>query len=226
MNIHEYQAKELLRGYGVAVLEGHVAWTPEEAEQAAAKLPGPIYVVKSQIHAGGRGAGKFEGDPAGKGGVRLAKSPGRGARGGRGDDRQRCWSPSRPARPAAGSAGSMWRRAATSSASCISRCWSTATPAASRSWLSTEGGMEIEHVAETQPEKILRAAIDPATGISGFHARKLAFGLGLEGKQVGAFSRFVDGDVQGVHRARLRDRRDQPAGRDRRAARWWRSMPR
>ncbi len=74
MNIHEYQAKELLRGYGVAVLEGHVAWTPEEAVQAAAKLPGPVYVIKSQIHAGGRGAGKFLGDPNGKGGVRLAKS--------------------------------------------------------------------------------------------------------------------------------------------------------
>ncbi len=74
MNIHEYQAKDLLRGYGVAVLEGHVAWTPEEAEQAASKLPGPVYVVKSQIHAGGRGAGRFQDDPGGKGGVRLAKS--------------------------------------------------------------------------------------------------------------------------------------------------------
>src|SRR4051812_43215709 len=75
MNIHEYQGKELLRRYGVAVLDGHVAWTPEEAEAAARKLPGPVYVVKSQIHAGGRGAGHFEGDPSGKGGVRLAKSP-------------------------------------------------------------------------------------------------------------------------------------------------------
>jgi succinyl-CoA synthetase beta subunit len=75
MNIHEYQGKELLKKYGVAVLEGHVAWTPEEAEAAAAKLPGPVYVVKSQIHAGGRGAGRFEDDPNGKGGVRLAKSP-------------------------------------------------------------------------------------------------------------------------------------------------------
>ena len=74
MNIHEYQAKELLKGYGVAVLEGHVAWTPEEAAAAAAKLPGPVYVVKSQIHAGGRGAGRFADDPNGKGGVRLARS--------------------------------------------------------------------------------------------------------------------------------------------------------
>src|ERR1700709_2116739 len=75
MNIHEYQGKELLKRYGVTVLDGYVAWTPDEAEAAAAKLPGPIYVVKSQIHAGGRGAGRFADDPNGKGGVRLAKSP-------------------------------------------------------------------------------------------------------------------------------------------------------
>src|SRR3978361_596670 len=70
MNIHEYQGKELLKRYGVTVLEGHVAWTPEEAEAAAAKLPGPVYVVKSQIHAGGRGAGRLAHHPNGKGGVR------------------------------------------------------------------------------------------------------------------------------------------------------------
>src|SRR6201992_3978323 len=75
MNIHEYQAKELLKRFGVSVLDGHVAWTPEEAEATTAKLPGPVYVVKSQIHAGGRGAGRFADDPNGKGGVRLARSP-------------------------------------------------------------------------------------------------------------------------------------------------------
>src|SRR5450759_2347597 len=75
MNIHEYQAKELLKRHGVAVLDGYIAWTPEEAEAAAGKLPGPVYVVKSQIHAGGRGAGRFADDPNGKGGVRLARSP-------------------------------------------------------------------------------------------------------------------------------------------------------
>src|SRR3954447_2344525 len=74
MNIHEYQAKELLKQYGVAVPEGHVAWTPDEAVEAARKLPGPVYVVKAQIHAGGRGAGRFADDPDGKGGVRLARS--------------------------------------------------------------------------------------------------------------------------------------------------------
>src|SRR5947209_9131184 len=75
MNIHEYQAKELLKDYGVPVLEGRVAWTPEDAEQAAKALPGRVYVVKSQIHAGGRGAGHFPDDPGGKGGVRVTRSP-------------------------------------------------------------------------------------------------------------------------------------------------------
>src|SRR6476469_1974347 len=75
MNIHEYQAKDLLKRHGVAVPDGYVAWTPDEAVAAAAKLPGPVYVVKSQIHAGGRGAGRFADDPNGKGGVRLARSP-------------------------------------------------------------------------------------------------------------------------------------------------------
>ena len=77
MNIHEYQGKELLKRYGVTVLDGYVAWTPDEAEAAAAKLPGPVYVVKSRIDAGGRGACHFADDPNGKGGVRLARSPAR-----------------------------------------------------------------------------------------------------------------------------------------------------
>jgi succinyl-CoA synthetase beta subunit len=190
MNIHEYQAKELLKGYGVAVLDGHVAWTPEEAEEAAAKLPGPVYVVKSQIHAGGRGAGRFADDPGGKGGVRLAKSPAE-------------------ARAAAeamlghtlvtkqtGLAGKRVSRVYVE-AGCdikrelylsllIDRATSRVTVMA-----STEGGMEIEEVASHHPEKILRVAVDPAAGISGFHGRRLAYGLGLEGKQIGAFGKFV-----------------------------------
>ena len=74
MNIHEYQAKQLLRDYGVAVPRGGVALTVDEAVKQAEALGGPVYVVKSQIHAGGRGAGKFEDNPKGKGGVRVVKS--------------------------------------------------------------------------------------------------------------------------------------------------------
>ncbi|HYG84777.1 MAG TPA: ATP-grasp domain-containing protein, partial [Azospirillum sp.] len=74
MNIHEYQAKGLLKKYGVAVPRGGVAYTPQEAETVARELGGPVWVVKSQIHAGGRGAGRFKGNEQGKGGVRVVKS--------------------------------------------------------------------------------------------------------------------------------------------------------
>ncbi|MBV1796977.1 ADP-forming succinate--CoA ligase subunit beta [Siccirubricoccus sp. G192] len=190
MNIHEYQAKELLRRYGVAVLEGGVAWAPEEAAAAAARLPGPVYVVKAQIHAGGRGAGRFKDDPHGKGGVRVVKSPAEVQ-----------------AAAAAmlghtlvtkqtGEAGKLVSRVYVEDGCdirrelylglLVDRATSRVTVMA-----STEGGMEIEEVAEHHPEKILKVAVDPASGISGFHARKLAFGLGLEGKQVASFVKFV-----------------------------------
>ena len=190
MNIHEYQAKELLKAAGVAVLDGYVAWTPDEAVAAAEKLPGPIFVVKSQIHAGGRGAGRFANDPQGKGGVRLAKSH-------------------EEVRQAAeamlghtlitkqtGPAGKTVHRIYVEAGCDIARelyLSLLVDRATSRILImaSTEGGMEIEEVAEHAPEKILRVAIDPATGISPFHARGLAFGLGLSGKQVGSFTKFV-----------------------------------
>ena len=190
MNIHEYQAKELLKAYGVAVPEGHVAWTPEEAEEAARKLPGPVYVVKSQIHAGGRGAGRFTDDPDGKGGVRLAKSP-------------------EEVRTAAeamighvlvtkqtGEAGKRVNRVYVEAGCDIKRelylsLLVDRSTARVTIMASTEGGMEIEEVAEHHPEKILRVAIDPASGMSDFYARRLAFSLGLTGKQVGTFGRFL-----------------------------------
>ena len=191
MNIHEYQAKELLRRYGVAVLEGHVAWNGDEAEAAAKKLPGPIYVVKSQIHAGGRGAGRFTNDPNGKGGVRLAKSP-----------------EEAKAAAAAMIGSTLVTKQTGPEGKVVSRVYVEAGCDIARElylsllvdrdssrvviMASTEGGMEIEEVAEHHPEKILKVAIDPASGISGFHGRKLAFGLGLEGKQVGSFVKFVD----------------------------------
>jgi succinyl-CoA synthetase beta subunit len=190
MNIHEYQAKELLGRYGVAVLQGHVAWTPDEAAEAAKKLPGPVYVVKSQIHAGGRGAGRFKEDPGGKGGVRVVKSV-------------------EDVRAAAeamigktlvtkqtGEHGKVVSRVYVEDGCDIKRelyLGLLVDRATSRLTImaSTEGGMEIEEVAEHHPEKILKAAVDPAAGISGFQCRKLAFGLGLAGKQVASFTKFV-----------------------------------
>ena len=190
MNIHEYQAKELLKTYGVAVLEGFVAWTPEEAEAAAAKLPGPVYVVKSQIHAGGRGAGKFAEDPNGKGGVRLARSPAEvreaaDAMLGKTLVTKQTGAPGRRVHRVYVEAGCDIKRELYLSL-LVDRDSSRVTIIA-----STEGGMEIETVAADTPERIMRVAIDPASGISGFHARKLAYGLGLEGKQIGVFTKFV-----------------------------------
>ena len=190
MNIHEYQAKELLKGYGAAVLDGHIAWTPEEAAAAAAKLPGPVYVVKSQIHAGGRGAGRFADDPSGKGGVRLARSV----------DEVRQAAEAMIGHTLVtkqtGPQGRVVRRVYVE-AGCeiarelylsllVDRVSGRVTLVA-----SAEGGMEIEQVAASHPEKILRVSVDPATGICGFHARRLAFGLGLSGKQTAAFGRFI-----------------------------------
>ena len=192
MNIHEYQGKELLKRYGVTVLEGYVAWTPEEAEAAAAKLPGPVYVVKSQIHAGGRGAGHFADDPAGKGGVRLAKSAAdvraaAEAMIGHTLITKQTGEAGRPVRRVYVEAGCDIARELYVSL-LVDRLSGRVTIIA-----STEGGMEIEHVAEHQPEKILRVAIDPASGLSGFHSRRLAAGLGLTGKQASSFGKFIAG---------------------------------
>jgi succinyl-CoA synthetase beta subunit len=190
MNIHEYQGKELLKSYGVAVLDGHIAWTPEEAVEAAKKLPGPVYVVKSQIHAGGRGAGKFKDDPNGKGGVRLAKSLDEVR------DAAAAMIGHTLITKQTGPAGRMVRRVYVEAGCDIKReLYLSLLIDRSVSEIviiaSTEGGMEIEDVAAHHPEKILRAPVDPASGISGFHARKLAFGLGLAGKQIAAFTKFV-----------------------------------
>ena len=190
MNIHEYQGKELLKAYGVAVLDGYVAWTPEEAVDAAKKLPGPIYVVKSQIHAGGRGAGKFKDDPAGKGGVRLAKSLDEVR------DAAAAMIGHTLITKQTGPVGRLVRRVYVESGCDIKReLYLSLLIDRSVSEIvvvaSTEGGMEVEEVAATHPEKILRAPVDPASGISQFHARKLAFGLGLEGKQIATFTKFV-----------------------------------
>ncbi len=190
MNIHEYQAKDLLKRYGVAVLDGHIAWTPDEAEAAAAKLPGPIYLVKSQIHAGGRGAGRFTDDPGGKGGVRIARSLA--------EVRQAADAMighvlvTKQTGPAGKTVHRVYVEAGCDIARelylslLVDRSSGCVTLVA-----SNEGGMDIEAVAASNPEKILRVTVDPAAGISGFHGRRLAAGLGLTGRQAVSFGQFV-----------------------------------
>ncbi len=190
MNIHEYQAKALLQKYGVAVPKGGVAYTPQEAEKVAASLAGPVYVVKAQIHAGGRGAGKFKDDPGGKGGVRLVKS-----------------APEAAAEAAkmlghvlitkqTGPKGREVKRVYIEDGCDIKRELYVGMLIDRKSgritaMASAEGGMDIEDVAAKHPEKIMRLAIDPASGMEGFHARRIAFALGLEGKQVQGATKFL-----------------------------------
>jgi succinyl-CoA synthetase beta subunit len=190
MNIHEYQAKELLKRYGVAVLNGYAAWTPDEAAVAAEKLPGPVWVVTSQFHAGGRGAGRFADDPQGKGGVRIARSRGEvraaaDAMIGHTLITKQTGPAGRPVRRVYVEAGCDIARELYLSL-LIDRVSGRVTIIA-----SSDGGIEIEEVAASHPEKILRVGVDPASGISGFHGRRLAAGLGLAGKQAAALGKFV-----------------------------------
>ncbi|MFP6758060.1 MAG: ADP-forming succinate--CoA ligase subunit beta [Alphaproteobacteria bacterium] len=181
MNIHEYQAKALLAKYGVAVPRGHVAYTPAEAEEAARELGGPVWVVKAQIHAGGRGKG---------GGVKVVKSIGE------------VFEVAKEiigmnlVTHQTGPAGKEVNRVYIEEGCDIARelyLGVLLDRETSRVTMmaSTEGGMDIEEVAANTPEKILKVAIDPISGMQPFHARRLAFGLGLEGKQVGAATKFM-----------------------------------
>ncbi|MGH6984577.1 MAG: ADP-forming succinate--CoA ligase subunit beta [Stellaceae bacterium] len=192
MNIHEYQAKSLLTKFGVAVPKGGVAYTPQEAETVAKSLAGPVYVVKSQIHAGGRGAGRFKGDEKGKGGVRLVKSPADAAK-----EAQAMLGHVLVTKQT-GPKGREVKRIYVEEGCDIKRelyLGMLIDRKTSRITVmtSTEGGMEIEEVAAKTPEKIIKVAIDPVTGMEAFHARRLAFGLKLEGKQVGSAVKFMLG---------------------------------
>ncbi|APE27583.1 ADP-forming succinate--CoA ligase subunit beta [Aurantiacibacter gangjinensis] len=181
MNIHEYQAKELLAKYGIGVPAGHAAMSVEEAVAAAEKLPGPLYVVKAQIHAGGRGKGKFKelGQDA-KGGVRLAHSV---------DDVRK-------------DAGEMLGNTLVTiqtgdEGKQVNRLYVTDGVDIAKEFylsmlvdrasshiamiVSTEGGMDIEDVAHNTPEKITTITIDPATGFMPHHGRSVAYALKLEG---------------------------------------------
>jgi succinyl-CoA synthetase beta subunit len=189
MNIHEYQAKELLSKYGVAVPNGIPAMNVEEAVKAAGQLPGPLYVVKAQIHAGGRGAGKFKNNPEGKGGVRLCKSADEVKAAAQAMMNQVLVTKQ------TGPEGKEVQRLYVTDGVDIKKeyyCSVVLDRATSRItfMVSTEGGMDIEEVAEKHPEKLTRCAIDPVTGIQGFHARKLAFALGLEGDALKSAQKF------------------------------------
>ncbi|MGE4312798.1 MAG: ADP-forming succinate--CoA ligase subunit beta [Pseudobdellovibrionaceae bacterium] len=189
MNIHEYQAKDLLSKYGVAVPKGIVAFTAEEAVKAAGELPGPLYVVKAQIHAGGRGAGHFKNNPTGKGGVRLCKTK---------EDVKAAAEAmlgETLVTKQTGEEGREVKRLYITDGVDISKeyyCSILLDRATSRLTfvVSTEGGMDIEKVAEETPEKIVRVAIDPATGMQPFHGRELAFALGLSGDTMKSAVKF------------------------------------
>jgi succinyl-CoA synthetase beta subunit len=181
MNIHEYQAKAVLKEYGAAVPKGVPAFTVEDAVKAAEQLPGPVWVVKSQIHAGGRGKGKFkELPPDAKGGVRLAKSIAEVKQ-----FAQEMLGKTLVTLQT-GPAGRVVKRLYIEDGSDIKReLYLSMLIDRESSRLaviaSTEGGMNIEEVAHETPEKILTLSIDPATGVQPFHGRRLSQALGLAG---------------------------------------------
>ncbi len=184
MNIHEYQAKKLLKDYGAPVSDGRAVLRAEEAKTAASELDGPVWVVKAQIHAGGRGKGTFkEGEAGSKGGVRVVKSVEDAA------EEARKMLGRTLVTKQTGEAGKQVNRVFIEDGAAIARELYLAVLVDRQTSrisfvCSTEGGMDIEEVAHETPEKILSFSVDPASGISGFHGRRVAFALGLEGQQV------------------------------------------
>jgi succinyl-CoA synthetase beta subunit len=186
MNVHEYQAKQLLREFGVPVPEGHLATTPAEAESAARSLGVPVVVVKAQVHAGGRGKA---------GGIKLAKSA------------------SEAKTVASGMLGSTLRSHQTGpEGKLVRKVWVEAGCEIGRELYlavlldraaeklavvaSSEGGMDIEEVAAKTPEKILTVHVEPAAGLQPFHARRVGYGLGLGAEQV----KQLEGVLSGLYR--------------------------
>jgi succinyl-CoA synthetase beta subunit len=181
MNIHEYQAKELLAKFGVAVPAGYAALSVDEAVAAAKKLPGPLYVVKAQIHAGGRGKGKFkELGPDAKGGVRLSKSIDE-VKANAGDMLGNTL-----VTVQTGAAGKQVNRLYVTDGADIKSEYYLSMLVDRKTGrvamiVSTEGGMDIEQVAHDTPEKIRTIVIDPAEGFMPHHGRAVAFALKLKG---------------------------------------------
>ncbi|MCY4099854.1 MAG: ADP-forming succinate--CoA ligase subunit beta [Rhodobacteraceae bacterium] len=184
MNIHEYQAKELLRAYGVPVADGRAVLRAEDAKTAAAELDGPVWVVKAQIHAGGRGKGTFKEPDAGSdGGVRITRSVEAAA-----IEARRMLGRTLVTHQT-GPAGKQVNRIYIEEGAEINRELYLAIlldrVTSQISFVcSTEGGMDIEDVAANEPDKIVTFRIDPATGIQGFHGRRAAAALGLSGKAI------------------------------------------
>jgi succinyl-CoA synthetase beta subunit len=183
LKIHEYQAKDVLRRFGVNVPRGYLAATPLEVEGAARQLGGAICAIKAQIHAGGRGKG---------GGIKLARSP----------DEARSHAAALLGMmlktPQTGPAGQQVRKVYVEEGCQIARelyLGMTLDRESGRVTVmaSAEGGVDIEEVAHKTPEKILKESIDPLTGLAPFQARRLAFKLGLSGGSVGAFVKLATG---------------------------------
>lgn len=184
MNIHEYQAKALLRSYGAPVSDGRVVLKAEDAKTAAGEMDGPLWVVKAQIHAGGRGKGSFkEADAGEKGGVRLAKSATEAA-----EEAKKMLGRTLVTHQTGPSGKQVNRIYIEDGAGIESELYLALLVDRQTSRISfvcsTEGGMDIEEVAAETPEKILSFAVDPATGYQAYHGRRIAFMLGLSGKQV------------------------------------------
>ena len=204
MDIHEYQAKALLRSYGAPVSDGRIVLKSEDAKTAAGELDGPLWVVKAQIHAGGRGKGSFlETDAGTKGGVRITKSVEEAA-----SEAKKMLGRTLVTHQT-GPIGKQVNRVYIEDGSDITRELYLAILVDRQSSrisfvCSTEGGMDIEAVAATSPEKILSFSIDPTTSFQPYHGRRIAFMLGLEGKQLKQcvslmstlYSLFVDKDME------------------------------
>ena len=204
MNIHEYQAKALLRSYGAPVSDGRVVLKADEAKIAASEMDGPLWVVKAQIHAGGRGKGHFkEADAGVTGGVRMAKSVEEA------EKEAKAMLGRTLVTKQTGPAGKQVNRVYIEDGSEIKNEFYLAILVDRQTSrisfvASTEGGMDIEEVAASTPEKIISFSVDPATGYQGFHGRRIAFNLGLSGKQVkqcvtlmgNLFQMFVEKDME------------------------------
>ena len=181
MNIHEYQAKILLRKFGVPVSEGVVGFNAQEAEKGINSMPGPLYVVKAQIHAGGRGKA---------GGVKLAKSKAEAI------ELAKSMFGKILVTPQTGPEGKQVHRVYIENGSNITKEYYLSLVvdrATSRITFiaSTEGGVEIEEVAHSHPEKIITVTVDPVAGLQGHHLRTLGFGLKLEGDLMKKFNAFA-----------------------------------